>query len=218
MVRKFDLLVFDWDGTLLDSAGAIVSSLKSACRDLDLPEPSTDVARHVIGLGLGDALRLAVPDLVDDQYPQMIERYSHHYLSRDHDLHLFDGVPELIADLKASGYLLAVATGKSRSGLNRSLLHSGLGRFFSATRCGDECFSKPHPQMLVELMDEFAALPERTLMIGDTTHDLQMAINAGVAGLAVAYGAHSAQELDALNPLARLGNVDELSAWLRIHV
>lgn len=217
MVRQFDLLVFDWDGTLLDSAAAIVSSLKSACRDLDLPEPSTDDARHVIGLGLVDALRLAVPDLGGDRYPLMIERYRYHYLSRDHDLHLFDGVPELIADLKASDYQLAVATGKSRSGLNRSLLHCGLGRFFSATRCGDECFSKPHPQMLGELMDEFAVSPERTLMIGDTTHDLQMAINAGVAGLAVTYGAHSAQELEALNPLARLDNIDELSAWLRIH-
>lgn len=215
MARKFDLLVFDWDGTLLDSTGAIVDSLKAACRDLNLPEPSTRDARHVIGLGLGEALHLAVPSLAKEQIPWMIERYRHHYLSCDHDLTLFDGVLELIAELKASDYLLAVATGKSRLGLGRSLLHCGLGDYFSATRCADECFSKPHPQMLEELMDEFAVSPDRTLMIGDTTHDLQMAINAGVASLAVAYGAHSAVELDALNPLARLNSVGELSEWLR---
>ena len=215
MARKFDLLVFDWDGTLLDSTGAIVDSLKAACRDLNLPEPSTRDARHVIGLGLGEALHLAVPSLAKEQIPWMIERYRHHYLSCDHDLMLFDGVLELIAELKASDYLLAVATGKSRLGLGRSLLHCGLGDYFSATRCADECFSKPHPQMLEELMDEFAVSPDRTLMIGDTTHDLQMAINAGVASLAVAYGAHSAVELDALNPLARLNSVVELSEWLQ---
>ena len=215
MARRFDLLVFDWDGTLLDSTGAIVNSLKAACRDLNLPEPSTRDARHVIGLGLGEALHLAVPSLAKEQIPWMIERYRHHYLSCDHDLTLFDGVLELIAELKASDYLLAVATGKSRLGLGRSLLHCGLGDYFSATRCADECFSKPHPQMLEELMDEFAVSPDRTLMIGDTTHDLQMAINAGVASLAVAYGAHSAVELDALNPRARLNSVGELSEWLR---
>ena len=215
MARTFDLLVFDWDGTLLDSTAAIVNSLKAACRDLNLPEPSTGDARHVIGLGLGEALDLAVPSLAKEQIPWMIERYRYHYLSCDHDLVLFDGVLELIAELKASGYLLAVATGKSRLGLGRSLLHCGLGDYFSATRCADECFSKPHPQMLEELMDEFEVPPDRTLMIGDTTHDLQMAINAGVASLAVAYGAHSAAELDALNPLARLSSVGELSEWLR---
>ena len=145
----------------------------------------------------------------------MIERYRHHYLSCDHDLMLFDGVLELIAELKASDYLLAVATGKSRLGLGRSLLHCGLGDYFSATRCADECFSKPHPQMLHELMDEFSVSPERMLMIGDTTHDLQMAINAGVPGVAVSYGAHSAEKLDAFQPLARVNSVDELALWLR---
>lgn len=217
MAKKFELLVFDWDGTLLDSAGAIAEAIKAACRDLNLVEPSDERARHVIGLGLGDALRHAVPDLPESRYPQMIERYRHHYLSIDHELQLFDGAVELIAELHSAGFLLAVATGKSRLGLDRALKTSGLGRYFQASRCADECFSKPHPQMLKELMDEFSMLPAHTLMIGDTTHDLQMAINAGVAGLAVDYGAHPAEALDALEPLARLHKVAELATWLRTH-
>ena len=214
MAKQFDLLVFDWDGTLLDSTGAIVDAVQAACRDLGQPEPSDEHARQVIGLGLADALRHSVPGLAEEQFPQMVERYKHHYLSRDQELRLFDGIRELLAQLHAAGFLLAVATGKSRKGLDRSLSNSGLGVYFSASRCADECFSKPHPQMLDELMAEFAVPPERTLMIGDTTHDLQMAINAGVAGLAVDYGAHSAQALDALNPLARLHTSAELARWL----
>ena len=214
MAKQFDLLVFDWDGTLLDSTGAIVDAVQAACRDLGQPEPSDEHARQVIGLGLADALRHSVPGLSEDQFPQMVERYKHHYLARDHELRLFDGIRELLAQLHASGFLLAVATGKSRKGLDRSLAHSGLGVYFSASRCADECFSKPHPQMLDELIEQFAVSPERTLMIGDTTHDLQMAINAGVAGLAVDYGAHSAPALDALKPLARLHSIAELARWL----
>ena len=215
MAKKFDLLVFDWDGTLLDSTAAIVEAVQAACRDLGQPVPPDEHARQVIGLGLADALRHSVPGLHEDQFPQMVDRYKHHYLSRDHELRLFDGIGELIAQLHASGFLLAVATGKSRKGLDRSLAQSGLGLYFSASRCADECFSKPHPQMLEELMAEFALPPGRTLMVGDTTHDLQMAINAGVAGLAVDYGAHSAPVLDALNPLARVGSIAELARWLR---
>lgn len=214
MAKNFDLLVFDWDGTLLDSTGAIVDAVQAACRDLGQPEPSDEHARQVIGLGLAEALRHSVPDLRDDLFPQMVERYKYHYLSLDRELRLFDGVGELIAQLHASGFLLAVATGKSRRGLDRSLAQSGLSAYFSASRCADECFSKPHPQMLDELMAEFAVPPERTLMVGDTTHDLQMATNAGVAGLAVDYGAHSATALDALNPLARLRSTAELARWL----
>lgn len=217
MAKRFDLLVFDWDGTLLDSAGAIVAAIQAACRDLELPEPSDERARHVIGLGLGEALRHAVPELPEQRYPQMVDRYRHHYLSRDHELLLFDGAAELVAELAGAGFTLAVATGKSRVGLDRALKASGLGAYFQASRCADECFSKPHPQMLEELMQEFAVAPERTLMIGDTTHDLQMARNAGVASLGVAYGAHPAAALDALAPLARLQKVEELAAWLRTH-
>jgi len=217
MAKKFDLLVFDWDGTLLDSAAAIVGAIQAACRDLDLPEPSDERARHVIGLGLGDALRHAVPELPETCYPQMVDRYRYHYLSRDYELQLFDGAAALIVELADAGFRLAVATGKSRQGLDRALRASGLGRYFQASRCADECCSKPHPQMLEELMAAFLVPCERTLMIGDTTHDLQMAKNAGVGALAVSYGAHSAAALDTLAPLARLQTVEELAAWLRTH-
>jgi phosphoglycolate phosphatase len=217
MARRFELLVFDWDGTLLDSAAAIVGAINAACSDLGLAPPPEERARHVIGLGLRDALRHALPELPEERYPVLVERYRHHYLSHDHELQLFDGVAEMIAELAAAGFLLAVATGKSRLGLERALQQSGLGTYFHASRCADECFSKPHPQMLEELLDELSIGRERALMIGDTTHDLQMANNAGVAGLAVAYGAHPAAALDAWRPLARLHKLEELAEWLRRH-
>ena len=217
MAKKFDLIVFDWDGTLLDSIGAIVNAVKASCRDLGQPEPSDSHARQVIGLGLVDVLSHSLPGLSEDLFPKMVERYRFHYLSNDHELNLFDGVVELLAKLHTAGFLLAVATGKSRNGLNRALTYSGLGPYFSATRCADECFSKPHPQMLEELMEELSVSPERTLMIGDTTHDLQMAINAGAYGLAVDYGAHSAETLDSLKPLARVHSIGELAEWLEAH-
>jgi len=212
---KYELVVFDWDGTLLDSAGAIVHAIQAACRDLALPVPDDTRARHVIGLGLADAMRHAVPDLAPENYQAMVDRYRHHYLSGDHDLSLFPGVPDLLKRLQGAGHLLAVATGKSRVGLERALDHSGLRPFFSASRCADECHSKPHPQMLEELMLEFAVRPEATVMIGDTSHDLLMARNAGVDALAVTYGAHPHDHLLEFTPRACLHNVAELDAWLR---
>ena len=214
MAERFDLIVFDWDGTLMDSAAAIVRAMQAAARDLDLPPPPEERARYVIGLGLGDALRHAIPELEEAAYPRMVERYRHHYLSSDHELSLFEGVDALIDALAGRGHLLAVATGKSRLGLNRALGHTGLGRYFHATRCADECFSKPHPAMLEELMDELGATPERTLMIGDTTHDLQMAKNARTAGLAVGFGAHPVEVLVAESPLACVLTPGELAGWL----
>ena len=214
MAERFDLIVFDWDGTLLDSAAAIVSAIQQACRDLGLPVPTDERARHVIGLGLSDALSHAVPELDPADYPRMVERYRHHYLSADHELGLFAGVTEMIAGLAARGHLLAVATGKSRRGLDRALAHSGLGRYFSTTRCADECHSKPHPQMLLECMDELGVGAGRTLMVGDTTHDLQMAASAEVAALAVSFGAHPREMLLELEPLACIDQPQELAPWL----
>ncbi|MEY2633201.1 MAG: hypothetical protein RIR00_1855 [Pseudomonadota bacterium] len=217
MPKRFDLIVFDWDGTVMDSAAIIVQSIQAACRDLGLPEPSDARARHVIGLGLVDALSYAVPELQPAAYPQMVDRYRHHYLANDHTLALFAGIPALIDALAEAGHALAVATGKSRVGLDRALKYTGLGPRFHGSRCADECHSKPHPQMLEELMDEFGVSPERTLMIGDTTHDLQMAINAGTGALAVSYGAHPLEPLQALAPLACVPSVEELAAWLNRH-
>ena len=217
MAKRFELLVFDWDGTILDSTRAIVTSMQAACRDLGLPPPSDERARQVIGLGLAEALQVAAPDLDEASYPQMAERYRHHYLSSDQDLSLFAGIPELLAELQAAGFCLAVATGKSRRGLNRALAHSGLGEFFTASRCADECFSKPHPQMLFELMDELLFPPEQALMIGDTTHDLELARNAGCASVGVGYGAHDTAGFAELGPLCVASSVADLHRWLQEH-
>jgi len=212
---KYDLVVFDWDGTLLDSAGAIVQAIQAACQDIGHPAPSEAQARHVIGLGLADAMRHAVPDLPVERYPAMIERYRFHYLAGDNQLTLFNGVPELLADLQAAGHILAIATGKSRPGLERALDHSGLRPLFQASRCADECHSKPHPQMLEELIAEFGVTGAATVMIGDTSHDLMMARNAGVDSLAVTYGAHPHDHLLDHQPLACLHSVAELGMWLK---
>ena len=214
MAKRFELLIFDWDGTLHDSIGAIVSALQSACHDLGVSIPADAHARHAIGLGLVDALRHSAPDLEESRYPEMAERYRYHYLANDHSLSLFDGISAMIEGLHARGHLLAVATGKSRRGLDRVLEHSGIGKFFLSSRCADECFSKPHPQMILELMDELGVSPEKALMIGDTTHDIQMAINAGVERVAVTYGAHPIRQLETLRSLAHLHSVAELSCWL----
>lgn len=214
MAKRFDLIIFDWDGTLMDSAALIVASVQAAARDMGLPEPPEARARHIIGLGLVDALRHALPDLPEERYFEVAERYRHHYLSRDHELVLFDGAAELVSALAAQEYLLAVATGKSRKGLERALTGSGLDAYFHATRCADDCHSKPHPQMIEELMDELDVAPEATLMIGDTTHDLMMARNAGVASLAVTYGAHPLAELAVVEPLYCADSVAALRAWL----
>ena len=215
MRQRFELIVFDWDGTLMDSAALIVASVQAAARDLGLTPPPAERARHIIGLGLGEALRHALPELPEAHYPALVARYRHHYLSRDHELELFEGVRDLVRDLAERGYRLGVATGKSRVGLDRALAHTGLGAYFHATRCADECHSKPHPQMLLELMDACEVSPDKTLMIGDTTHDLEMAQNAGVPAVAVSYGAHPRDALAGAMPLYCAASVADLAAWLQ---
>lgn len=214
MPKQFDLLIFDWDGTLMDSAGVIVDSIQRACEDIGLAAPSDRASRQIIGLGLVQALQTLLPDLPADDYPRLVERYRHHYLGRDAELPLFAGVSEGIAALHADGFTLAVATGKSRMGLERALAASGLGARFAATRCADQTHSKPHPAMVLELIDELDADPARTLVIGDTSHDLLMAANAGVASLGVTYGAHEAEDLHPHAPLALLDSFAEVHAWL----
>ena len=214
MSKRFELLVFDWDGTLMDSAAAIVASIQESCRDLGLPVPERERASHVIGLGLRDALAYAVPELPPSEYGRLAERYRHHYLARDPDLELFPGMRDMLVGLKQKGYLLAVATGKSRVGLDRVLEATQLKPYFDSSRCADETHSKPHPAMLQELMQELLIEAQATLMIGDTAHDLQMAVNAGVPALAVSYGAHPRDSLTALNPLGCVDTPQELLPWL----
>lgn len=215
--RQFDLVVFDWDGTLFDSTALITRCIQASCADLGLPVPSDRDASYVIGLGLRDALTHAAPTLAPERYGELALRYRTHYLARQHDLLLFDGALDLLNELKSRRHLLAVATGKSRAGLDDVLTRSSLHGMFDATRTADETASKPHPRMLLELMDELDTDPARTLMIGDTTHDLQLAANAGTASLAVAYGAHEPAALADLAPRQVVHSVAELRAWLAEH-
>ena len=215
--RRFDLVVFDWDGTLYDSTAVIVQSLQAACRDLGLPVPDDERASWVIGLSLHGAMKHAVPDITPEQIPQMVDRYRFHYIARQHDLSLFSGALDMLHALKARHHWLAVATGKSRAGLDEALRSVALKGLFDGTRTADETRSKPDPLMLDELMHEFGTTPDRTLMIGDTTHDLQLAANAGTPSVAVAYGAHAVSEFAAHSPLFVASTVAELSAWLQAH-
>jgi phosphoglycolate phosphatase len=201
----------------MDSTPTIVKCIQQACVDLELPVPDDSVASHVIGLGVQDALRTAVPSVRVDQHPRLVDRFRYHYLSKDHELHLFVGIKDLLNQLKANGHLLAVATGKSRKGLDRSLNFHDLNDMFADTRTPDECFSKPHPAMLIELSESLAVPMEKVLMIGDTTHDLLMAKNAGADAIAVTYGAHPEHVLRKEEPLMCIGQVEELSEWLLTH-
>ncbi|WP_295751127.1 HAD-IIIA family hydrolase [Undibacterium sp.] len=212
--KKFDFIVFDWDGTLMDSTSTIVKCIQASARDLGLPIPDEQAASYVIGLSLSDAMQAVMPDVDSKYHARMVERYRYHYLANDHELPLFAGVRELLAELSQDGYFLAVATGKSRVGLNRAMHSADLLSMFDATRCADETFSKPHPAMLQELSRELGQDLKRTLMIGDTTHDLQMATNAGVAAVAVEYGAHDAATLLSCDPLFSAKTVQELHGWL----
>lgn len=206
--RRFDLVIFDWDGTLADSTGIIANALQCACRDMGCSVPDDQAARYVIGLGLADALRHVAPELAPDDYPRLSAHYRNHYLSREPEIPLFAGAHVLLRDLRGLGYRLGVATGKSRVGLDRALAFHGLGDTFDATRCADEGLPKPHPDMVLHLLARLDVSPARAVVVGDTTHDLRMAASAGVASVAVAHGAHGRDELI---ELASLGIVESLA-------
>ena len=217
MTRRFDLIAFDWDGTLFDSTTLIVRCIQSACGDLGVTVPSDGDAAYVIGLGLHDALKHAVPGLAPERYPELGGRYRHHYIASQHELVLFPGTLPMLQALKARNHFLAVATGKNRRGLDDALAHSQLQGMFDATRTADETASKPHPLMLQQLMQQLGVAPERTLMIGDTTHDLMLARNAGTARVAVSYGAHGPDSFAEHEPLFVAHNTSELQRWLLEH-
>jgi len=215
--RHFDLIAFDWDGTLFDSTAIITRCIQAAVRDVGGTVPTDQQASYVIGMGLMQALAHAAPDVPADQYPALADRYRHHYFAIQHEICLFQGVLPLLAELRQRGYQLAVATGKSRRGLDEALKTSALAGVFDASRTADQTAGKPDPQMLHELMDELGVPALRTLMIGDTTHDLQMARNAGCASVAVSYGAHEPDEFHLLEPLFIAHDVAQLADWLRAH-
>jgi phosphoglycolate phosphatase len=213
--RRYRAVIFDWDGTLLDSTHHIVGALLAACRDLALPEPSHEQAGWVIGLSLQAALHRLVPDLGADRVDAFIDRYRAHFLRLQHEMHLFEGQARLLQDLHARGIVLGVATGKSRRGLDASIERLGLQSIFRSTRCADEARGKPDPDMLEQLMCELDLAPESVLMVGDTTHDVLMAHAAGVDSLAVAYGAHPPAELQAAQPTALVATVPAMQSWVR---
>jgi phosphoglycolate phosphatase len=215
--RQFDLIAFDWDGTLFDSTAIIVRCIQAAVRDVGGTVPTNEAASYVIGLGLMQALAHAAPDVPADQYPVLGERYRHHYLAHQNDISLFDGVLPMLSGLKSRHHWLAVATGKSRRGLDEALHAVELQGLFDGSRTADETAGKPSPLMLQELMREFGVDPRRTLMIGDTTHDLQMALNAGCVSVGVSYGAHEPGVFAALAPRFVAHSVRELHEWLDQH-
>ncbi len=209
------LIVFDWDGTLMDSQARIVASLRAAARDIAAPERSDSELADVIGLGLVEALQQLFPELEPADQTQLVERYRHHFLvAEPTPTRLFDGVGELLAQLEAAGYLLAVATGKARRGLDRVLAETGLKGRFHATRCADESRSKPHPQMLLEVMELTGVAAHETVMVGDTVYDLEMARHAGTASVGVSWGVHAVERLQGCAPLACIDRWDELPALL----
>lgn len=213
-MSPYKALIFDWDGTLFDSTAIIVSSLQSAFAQLQLPVPERAACRHVIGLSLPQAMQHLCPSLPEDAYPELVAAYRRHYLGRDHEIVLFDGVVEGLQRYREQGWFLAVATGKSRVGLDRALQVSGLGPLFDVTRCADETFSKPHPEMLLQILDVLGLNAGEALMVGDTTHDLQLARNAGTAAVAVTYGAHERASLAAHEPLFLADSFMEFDQWL----
>ncbi len=215
--RRFDLIVFDWDGTLYDSTQVIVRCIQSAVVDVGGRMPTEREAAYVIGLALPQALAHAAPDVPKEKYADLGARYRVHYMRHHDDLALFDGVLPMLDALQARGHKLAVATGKSRAGLNAALANVPLRARFDGSRTADETHGKPHPRMLLELMDELDVPAERTLMIGDTTHDLQLALNAGCASVGVSYGAHEPVHFAALGPLFVAPTVPQLRQWLLNH-
>jgi len=210
---KYRLIVFDWDGTIIDSASSIAECIRQSAGDMNLPVPSVERASHVIGLGLHDSLRLAVPELQAHQYPEFVANYRRHFLAREDSMALFSGMKDVLSEFSKT-HTLAIATGKSRRGLDRALAATGVGPYFASSRCADETSPKPHPAMLLELMNEFGFSKNQVLMIGDTSHDLEMARAAEVDAVAVAYGAHPEDGLRACKPLNCFSTVSSLSAWL----
>ncbi|CAK0766309.1 phosphoglycolate phosphatase [Gammaproteobacteria bacterium] len=212
----YRLIIFDWDGTLIDSEGHIVSCFQKAACDLGLPPLTYAAVRNIIGLGLMESCAVLLPSLDEAGQLKLVDRYRYHYFQEStHDSsHLFPEVEKTLWRLHDNGYLLAIATGKSRRGLNRALREMNLEHFFHATRCADETTSKPDPRMVLEILDELNFSPGQAVMIGDTEYDMEMAHNAAIACIAVTYGAHERERLLRWQPLACLDELSELCALL----
>jgi len=211
MKNRFDLIVFDWDGTLVDSVDWIVHCLKKAAGDQGCVIPKEQDVKDIIGLSLYKALDKLFPDLDETAQQRMVASYSEAFFSKKITKEdLFVGVNDMLLTFKQAGYQLAVATGKSRHGLDKAMLGTGLENFFNITKCADETASKPSPDMLDAIVREMNVSKERVVMVGDSTHDMQMAINAGIPSIAVLCGANSQEQLQQYNPLLNLQQTTEL--------
>jgi phosphoglycolate phosphatase len=216
-VSRYELVIFDWDGTIADSTGLIAACIQDSCREMGLPVPPESEAKWVIGLGFLQSVEHVAPGLPHERQVELGEAYRRLFVAREHEVPLYGGIRELLGELRGRDRRLAVATGKARRGLDRALAATGLGPLFEATRCADEGFPKPHPDMLLRLLDETGVEPSRALMIGDTTHDLELAANAGVDAVAVTYGAHGEPLLRGREARHFAATVAELRQWLERH-
>jgi phosphoglycolate phosphatase len=210
----YELVIFDWDGTLMDSTRLIATCLQNACGDIGLPVPEFTDARFVIGLGLADTLRHVAPGVDEASARKLVERYRHHFLAREHESPLHEGAREMLEDLRGRGKRLAVATGKSRRGLERALETTQLRSWFEATRCADEGFAKPHPGMVHAILDATGVEAAAAILVGDTIHDLDLAANAGVDALAVSCGAHDKALLVTRPSKGLFACIPDLHRWL----
>jgi len=213
MADKIKLIVFDWDGTLMDSEAQIVACLHAAIADLGLEPMEDDTVKDVIGLGLREAIDALVPGR-DERFQQTFVEHYRKYWFQSEASQLFEGVRDVLDTLVQQQLLLGVATGKARRGLQRVLEETGLASCFHATRCSDEARSKPHPQMLLDIMAKLDVLPGETLMVGDTEYDMEMATNAGAAKIAVRTGVHSEERLNRHAPLVCLERLTDMPAWM----
>lgn len=216
-MKPYGLLIFDWDGTVVDSAGQIVAAMRQAIADLGLPPRADEQMSRLIGLGLEDAFSRLYPELNSGDLLAIFAAYRRRFRGRPQNVHglPFGGVEQALDALAEAGYELAVATGKSRRGLNESLASLGWAPRFVATRCADETASKPDPMMLGELLLERAIPPEQALMIGDTSYDIEMAVRGGIAAVGVSCGVHQADELLTSGAIAVLPDIASLPAWLQ---
>lgn len=212
MIEKpaYDLVVFDWDGTMMDTTALITKSIQYAAREMGLKVPSDDLASSIIGLDWKNALAIAVPDLPLGRAEEFAAHYRAHYVPNEEQVYLFPGMEALVRELKASGVTVAVATGKSRRGLNRVLELTGLTDVFFTTKTADVCAPKPNPDMLEEIAIETGVDKARTVMVGDTTHDLYMAKHYGCDGIGMTWGAMRTEDLVKAEPVAIVGNAEEL--------
>ncbi len=211
----YKLIIFDWDGTLMDSQARIVACLKISAEEMQLSPLTEDTLKKVIGLGLNEAVLSLYPDLLDDQVTYFADRYRYHFITaNDTPTGLFKDVRPMLEQLIDRGFMLAIATGKARRGLEPVLAETGLKSLFHGSRCADETRSKPHPQMLEELLDEFAVTADEAIMVGDTEYDMLMAKSLDMDALAVSYGVHDKADILKHEPLSCVDSVSELSKWL----